>query len=306
VAGIKILAARFLFTPRVWTGKEPYRGDHVTGGLRTAHSDAQGAFEILGVSDVEMYFAAISEEGSSDFAVAPAGSADPAPVTLVVRGQGSLEGRVLLGGAPIGAVTITATPRTPTTMHHTAVTAITGGDGRFVFEKVPEGEVAVTMARDGQAVSQPAVVVRVEAGERARVELAIGGGALSLSVHAKAQPGHRVDSADVALFPGVLDASNGQEMFERAKASQTPRFTTSHPYKAAAFRELRAGTYTVCAVPFTGAPDDRDLAQRAFHHRAKRPAVCKLVTVTAAPAEQQVTIELPSMPALPPVPPGNG
>lgn len=298
IAGAKVLLAPFRFTSLAWTTEE-FAGDNFTAGLHTVTSDDQGRFEIRGLGEAELHLTAMVGKESSPFASVPAGADEPSPLTLTVHRHGSLEGTVTRKGAPVAKVTVTVRPRVRPSTALVHPSAITDERGRFAIDKLSEGEHDATVSSRGAAAIDPPSPLVVTAGQRAQIELRLGGGALSLSVEAKAQRGHRVDAADLALFAGAIKISDGKELFERARSADIPRFTMWSPHQVATFTELRAGTYSLCALPFTGELNDAELVRRAIRAHAKRPAFCKTLTMAETPALQKVELELPSMPTLP-------
>lgn len=270
-------------------------------GVLTATSDARGGFELAGVSiEMPMSLSARSPTGSSSTVSVAAGAAPP-PVTLVLRGHGSLEGVVTKRGKPVPQVNVLVVPgdRSGTGRFQNGPS---GPDGRFLFLQVPEGEIEVSATRGMMAAAPQSIRVTVEAGKRARVTLELEGGELSLSVAVKPQRGHRIDLAEVALFAGEVSVATAQELFVRSRSSAPSRFSLARPSDPTMFHDLDAGRYTLCAAPITSESIDPRERSRAFQHRDKRPAWCQAVTLMAAPAEQRMTIELPSMPPLPPAP----
>ncbi len=303
VAGVRIQASRYPSLPpgSGESGEESVMALQM--GIRVATSDGRGAFELTGIpADEEQFLSAHIAGASSASAQVAAGAGDPPPVTLTLNRFGSVEGVVTKNGKPVKGAIILIMPRKRDGGFAVSGEVTTGADGRFLASKVAAGEMEVQVMRGNLLGNQKTTPITVEAGKRAKVALEATGGDAKLTVEVKAQKGQRVSSADVALFDGAVQIANGEVMLERANQDGAGRFSFWSSYAPTEFPDLQPGAYTLCGVPFTGDMMDRELMQRAFHHRNKRPAICKPVTVTAAPAEQKVTLELPSMPELPPVP----
>lgn len=303
VAGAKVRSSRFPSLPLGPGALEEEDVFDIQMGIQVATSDARGDFELASIpSGEEQFLSAHIAGGSSPHASVAAGAGDPPPLTLVINRYGSVEGVVTKNGKPVKDAVILITPRKRDGTISVSGDLKTGADGRFLAPRVASGEMEVQALRGSMLGIQKPTPITVEAGKRARVALELTGGDATLTVEVKAQKGQRVDSADVALFDGAAQVANGEDMLERANRDGSGRQSFWSRFVPTAFPDLQPGAYTLCGVPFTGDMMDRELMQRAFHHRAKRPAICKPVTVTASPAEQRVTLELPSMPALPPVP----
>lgn len=108
--------------------------------------------------------------------------------------------------------------------------------------------------------------------------------------------------ADVAgallfLFSGAVTFENYAQLSARLfPESQGLARWEGDPSRPARFERVVPGDYTVCTIPLAWSPNDQKLMKRV--HSGDRTSVrvyCAPVHVAAAPEEQTLTVEVPSM-----------
>lgn len=127
-------------------GMGPFLDHELNGqarGIRSAITDASGAFAISGAparSPIETLGAAHPTRGRSAAVRIPDGAGDPPPVTLVLRGVGSIAGTITRAGKPVvGAIIGAGDPE--------IVATISDEAGAFVITNLPAGPIRITVMR---------------------------------------------------------------------------------------------------------------------------------------------------------------
>ena len=266
-------------------------------GLKTATSDASGAFAITGLSQKATNVMADHPNGRSLAVAVPPGTDDPPPVTLSLKGFGSISGVVTQKGKPVGNVNVGVSSKGGGAQ---AVFAEADDQGRFKLAKVPEGPV-VLQAMQQQMMSMKSTTVNavVTAGRETSVKIDIPVGTITLVANVKALPNHKVDAAQVFLFAGAIAPANAKQLadgiFQGGIQGIKLWFGPGKP--APEFEELVAGEYSLCAVPITG--DLMAIQQKAQQHMDLLKVYCRQVKITPAPTKQTVDHAVPSMEPLP-------
>ncbi|MGE0869484.1 MAG: carboxypeptidase regulatory-like domain-containing protein [Kofleriaceae bacterium] len=270
-----------------------------TYGIRVATTDANGAFAIVGVSrNATAVQANHDDRGRSDGVSIPAGSEDPRPVRLVLRGFGSLTGKVTLKGKPQTGATVSYTAKGgPAQMNVTR----TDDRGVYTFAKVPEGtQVVQVMQSQGMSFKSTNASVNVIAGRQAVLDLEIPVGTITLTIVIKAQRDAKVDAAQTFLFSGTVAPQNGKQLLEHiTQGSQGMKLWPGESAPMPAFDGLVPGDYSACSIPVTGDLRDPKLNKRIQKHMDAVKVYCKPVKVMPTPAQQTLVQELPSMSPLP-------
>jgi protocatechuate 3,4-dioxygenase beta subunit len=271
-------------------------------GIRSANTDANGEYSIIGVPTKATRAAAShAEQGASLALDVPAGEEDIRDINFTLKGFGSLAGKVMLKGAPLANTGVSVSPK-----GGTAVMAQTDANGDFVVERVPEGTVVVTVMRskmmEMRTFSSEAQIV---AGQRATSTINLQVGSITAEVQIKALPGAKVDAAQVFMFQGVAAAKTGGDLMKNffGGSSSGPgggmKFWLGKTAPFPTFEELQAGNYSICAVPITGDMSDNTFMMRIQENVETIKVYCKQVTVAPQPATQVFVDELPSMEPLP-------
>jgi len=270
------------------------------GGMRSTVTDEDGRFSIIGIAAKATSVAADHPTAGRSASVAvPEGATDPAPVTLALRGFGSITGKVVQKGKPLSGVSVTHTQKGAGAQ----ISAVqTDDDGVFTMKKVPEGSVTLqAMQQKMMAMKSTTVTVQVTSGNETKVTIDVPVGQVTLTVTPKPAAGAKVDAAQLFLFSGAQVAANGKQLMDAflAGGAQGMELWFGPGKPPVAFRELVPGSYSVCALPITGDMNDQQLMQRINENAAILKVYCKQVKVTPAPVEQTFSVELPSMDPLP-------
>ncbi|MGE0547373.1 MAG: carboxypeptidase regulatory-like domain-containing protein [Kofleriaceae bacterium] len=298
VAGAKVKVGEMLFELEgAGDAMDTYEQN---AGIRSGISDASGAFVIVGIPKNATTAQANHDRGRSEGIAIPAGTEDPPPVTLTLRGFGSITGKVTLKGKPQGGVTVSyAAKGGPAQMN----VSKTDDTGTFTFAKVPEGTHVVQVMQQQQMMSlkSTSTTVTVAAGKSTKVNIEIPVGDITLTVAIKAQPNAKVDSAQVFLFSGTVAFDNAKQLtagFAQGGA-QGMKFWYGGATPMPAFAELVPGNYSACALPVTGDLEDPKLNQRIQKHMDAVKVYCKATKVAASPKQQTLVHEVPGMSPLP-------
>lgn len=298
VAGARVRASEHLFNLEEddASGFINY-GNSGMQGPSTTTTDAKGAFELRGLPASNLQVAAFNASGRSEVVNLPEGEADPAPVTLRLRGLGSVAGTVTVGGKPANGFVVVLSAKDGAGVPSFGKTA---PDGTYLLERIPEGAHEVSAAPSGggggRGNEKPVTVV---AGQRAKIDFALAGGGVTLTTPISALPNQRVDAAQVFLYEGAVTLATGAELHSRREGGAGMAFWFGGGSPMPRFRDLRPGNYSVCALPITGDMRGSKLLDRVMRNAEKMAVTCKPVTVTAAPAEQSFALVLPAMTPLP-------
>ncbi len=298
VAGAKIRVGTMLFTSE---GNEAQMEEFESqGGIRVAVSDQDGRFTIVGVPRQETTaMAAHPERGRSLGTSVPAGTDDVGPVTLTLRGYGSVTGKVTLKGKPLGNATVGWSSKGGGA---SAAFGQTADDGTFTFARVPEGTTVIQAMQTGMmTMKTTAVTVEVTAGRPSTATIEVPVGQNKLTITIKPVAGAQVDAAQVFLFNGTVAYLDGKQLTDAmfGGGAQGMKFWLGKALPMPEFDELVPGTYSACSIPITGSMSDATLMQRIQENIPTLKVYCKQVTVKPAPLAQELTQELPSMDPLP-------
>ena len=269
-------------------------------GIRTAITDQDGEFSIIGISKKSLTAVAEHpERGRSAGTQVPAGTDDPPPVTLRLAGFGSLAGTVTMKGKPQPNVQVSASPKGGGAM---AVIAQTDATGAFLMSKVPEGPTVIqAMKTQMMSMKSTTVAANIVAGRQATIAIDIPVGDVALTVQVKPLAGATVDAAQVFLFEGAIAVANGKELNDRffQGGAQGMKFWFGKDLPMPVFEELVPGGYSACTIPITGDLSDPQFQGRIQANMEALAVYCKQLTVTPAPTQQTVVHEVPAMKPLP-------
>lgn len=271
-------------------------------GMRSGVTDQDGRFTLIGIAKkATSVIADHTTRGRSNAAELPAGTDDPPPVTLTLRGYGTISGKVTSKGQPVGGATITETPKGGGAQVRMVQSE---EDGTFTLTKVSEGTHVVSAMQQGgfgMSLKSTSTTVQVHAGKETKVAIDIPVGTLVLTVQVKPQAGHKVDSAQIFLFRGNATARNAKELTEGFLAGgvQGMKFWFGDGKPAPEFDELVAGDYSICTIPITGDLSDTTFQQRLQEHMEALKVYCKQHKLAPSPQKQAVVHEVPTMAPLP-------
>jgi protocatechuate 3,4-dioxygenase beta subunit len=299
IAGAKIKLAEMLFTGAAGEDDQAESWED-QAGVRSSVSDQDGSFSIQGVPQKSTtVMAEHPDRGRSIAASVPGGTEDPPQMTLVLKGYGSIVGKVTRKGEPQASMAISDSVKGGATQ---ASFAQTGADGTFEMAKVTEGTHVLNAIQPAMmSMKSTTVTVQVTAGKQTVANIDIPVGTITLTVQPKPLPGNTVNAAQVFLIDGTVAVSNAKQlvdgMFQGGMHGMQIWFGPGKPNPE--FDELLAGTYTLCSIPVTGDISDPTLQQRLTEDMQLLKVYCKAVSVVATPDKQTVTQDLPSMTPLP-------
>jgi len=271
-------------------------------GMKSATSDQEGRFVLVGIDKkATSVLADHATKGRSNAIEIPAGTDDPPPITLTLKGFGQIVGKVSLKGKPLSGAAVTATPKGGGAQLQVAQTE---QDGTYTLEKIGEGVVVVSAMQQenlGMSMKTASAEVTVVAGKQAKLDIDIPVGSVTLSVTVKPLPSHKVDSAQIFLMRGVIALKNAKELTDvfLGGAAVGMKFWLGEGKPPADFAELVPGDYSVCSVPITGDLSDPQFQSKLQQNMELLAVHCKQVKVTPAPTTQSFVHELPSMPEMP-------
>ena len=298
VAGAHVKLGEMLFSSG--TGDDESESMDDVSGMRTAVTDQDGAFAILGVPRKPTTVMADHPDRGRSLPMAIAdGTGDPPPIVLALRGYGAIVGKVVQKGEPQGNVTISESSKGGGAA---AAFVQTAADGTFTMPKVPEGtHVIMAMQPQMMSMKSTSATVQVTAGKTTNVTIDIPVGTLQLTVAVKALPGNEVDAAQVFLLNGTVNVANGKQLLDGffQGAMQGMKFWFGEGKPAPEFDELVAGDYSVCTIPITGNLTDPQFMQRIQENMQSLAVYCKPVKVAPSPQQQTFVDAVPAMSPLP-------
>jgi uncharacterized GH25 family protein len=270
-------------------------------GARMATTDQNGDFAIIGIAKTHAFAGAEHpDKGRATPLDVAEGSDDPPPITLQLRGFGTITGKVTSKGEPAGNVMITDTLKG--SLAQVAI-ARTADDGTFTLSKVAEGT-HVLNAMQMQMMSMSgstSATVDVVAGQTVTVAIDIPVGNVTVDVTIKPVSGAKVNSALVYLFRGTVAATTGKQLNEQfgSGGMQSMKVWQGDGSPMPEFEQIVPGSYSVCGIPITGNLMDPAVQQRLQEHDDTLRVYCKPTQVMASPTKQAVELDLPAMMPLP-------
>ncbi|HSS00685.1 MAG TPA: carboxypeptidase regulatory-like domain-containing protein, partial [Kofleriaceae bacterium] len=298
VAGAKVKLGAMLFSSA--DAAEQVEGFESMSGIRSTVTDQNGAFIVVGVPPKATSAMADHPDLGRSLAVPiPEGDADPPPVTLALRGFGSIAGKVTRKGEPVPSVAIGESSKGGGAATQFTQTA---ADGTFTLARVPEGPHVLNVMQPAlMSLKSTSVAVQVTAGKQTTANIEIPVGDVTATIQVKPLPSNKVDAAQVFLFSGQVNITTGKQLVDGMFQStlQGMKFWLGADKPAPEFAELVAGAYSLCAIPITGDMNDRQFIQRVQANTQTLKVICKPARIAASPAAQTLTIELPAMTPLP-------
>jgi uncharacterized GH25 family protein len=300
VAGAKVKTGDMLYS--LQGAEDQMEQLEEMSGIKTDTTDQDGRFTMIGLGKkATNVMAEHATKGRSNAAEIPAGTDDPPPITLALRGFGSITGKVTSQGKPVGGATITDTPKGGGAQVQVVQSE---ADGTFTLTRASEGPHVLSAMQQSMlsmSFKSTSTNVQVAAGKETKVTIDIPVGSITLAVQVKALPSHKVDSAQVFLFRGVVAMHDAKELTEAFLGGgvQGMKFWFGDGKPLPEFEELVPGSYSVCTIPISGDLNDPTFQQRIQEHSQALDVFCKQVKLTASPAKQTVVHEVPSMKPLP-------
>jgi uncharacterized GH25 family protein len=277
------------------------RLDEPDGDQPGSLTDVNGAFTIVGGIDrnsvgvPQLVVGADHPSFGRSLPLAiPPGMQNPPPITLTLLDCGSIVGRVTQNGKPLAGSTIGAGwPEFGA--------AQTDDDGVFVMSRLPAGAVVIRVHASTDIMRSHQSIVQVEPGKRSEIAIDVPVGVIKLAVTVKPKAGAQVPGAMLYLFRGSVAFEDYAQVSVRIfPESQGIARWERDANKPAQFERLVPGDYTVCTMPLAWSPNDEKLMRRLqTRDRTSVKVYCAPVRVAAAPDEQTLAIEVPSMAPLP-------
>lgn len=276
-------------------------------GTKTTTTGDDGTFALSGFNDGDLSIVAEQPTiGRSKALRLPTDMPGQAELTLELQGFGALSGVLRQGGKPAEGVFVSAqSTTTPGAMYNVA----SGPDGMYRFDKLAPDtyKVSATLGMPMMGMKFYSKQVDVPSGKEVTVDLAVEPGTVTLEVTPKPKTG-ALGVASVWLTSGVIAVKTASELSLRMAgagpgASQWVIIRSGEP---AQFKEVAAGQYSACVVPFPAEVRGMSAMGYVERHGDQLPAYCKALNVAATPAtqNQEVGVELP--PYVPDAPPPGG
>jgi protocatechuate 3,4-dioxygenase beta subunit len=298
VSGAKVRVAEFLVKADGAAGQ----ADAIDqlSGVRTAYTDQHGEFSIIGIKKTATNAIAEHPDRGSSMPVAIAeGTDDPPPITLTLRGYGSIAGKATVKGQPVSGLGVSYAIKGAS---GSTAFAQTGDDGSYTLSKVPEGQIVLSAVQQGMMTLRSAsMTVNVVAGKQTIANIDIPKGELSVTITVKAQAGAQVDAAQVFVMAGAAAYANAKQLTDAILqgGAQGMKFWLGKDSPMPTFDELVAGDYSVCTIPITGNLADPQFQQRIQQNLTTLKVYCKAFKLKPSPPKQEVVHEVPAMTPLP-------
>jgi protocatechuate 3,4-dioxygenase beta subunit len=297
--GATVKVGQMLFTSAAVTDSASAFED--MQGIRTTTTDQNGQFSIPGVPEVATVVQAyLGNVGCSLAQPVPAGTDDPPPVSIQLRGFATITGKVTMQGQPQANVAISDALQNGGAQ---ATFVRTAADGTFTLTQTPEGTHVISAMLPGlMSMKSTSQTVTVAAGQTATVLIDIPVGTVTLTVNVAPLPNNEVDAAQVFLLQGTVAIATAKELldgfFQGSLQGMKIWFGVGKPMPT--FDQLVPGNDTVCAIPITGNITDPVFQQQLQANMQGLKVYCSPVVVAAAPTAQSTAVQLPAMLPLPP------
>jgi len=303
VAGATVVLGKQLLGDGTSLASSAMKAFEAQTGVRRTQTDGSGYYAIRGIgSDAELVLAAEHEaHGRSAAAVVKPGTDSPS-IDLRLLGVGGVYGVVRAGGKPASSVQVFTSAEGAMNQNAMVTTA---EDGSYQIDRLAAGSYKVTaMIGAGMGATMASANAQVVAGERARVDIDVQVGTLTLIVNVTPKGEGTIPLMQAILFDGPVSATNGKELQEQmmsaAEGGSSARMAIGAP--PARLEKLMPGRKTVCIVPLSA--DQKEIA-RGQQHPELLKVYCEPVTVAESPSEQTFDLQVPPMEPIPDPPSGG-
>jgi hypothetical protein len=242
------------------------------GGSAGATSDAAGEFAIDNAATGTLFATAMHATGWSDIV-----TVGDTPITLRMRGHGTLAGRATYNGHGESFAIHIATPAKPSV----SIEYESDPDGRFTIASIPPGayHVSIGLAQQitGGVSKTDARDITIEDGKTVQLEIAQVSGTIVV-VSPKLPADYKPETIEYYLFPASAAPPDATNLRARGRAEKVPSllFGGQDALVPTQFHDVAAGSYLVCAEA------DRD---RSF--------ACTPVTVIDGDSVREIEIAFP-------------
>jgi hypothetical protein len=230
----------------------------------------------------------------------PFGDPNEQKLTIALLPFGSMTGTVTEGGRPSeGQIVSVQSTTAPGAMYGVA----SGADGTFRLDRLAPDTYKVSAMvgmNPMRGMGFFSKTVSVTSGKETKVDVTIARGTITLTAM-PTQPGATGITGMGWIASGAVAAANGKDL-QLKLAQQGDGFSDANvflPGQPATFRELSAGSYTVCLLPMPAGLQQQQIFNYAMQHMDEIPAFCKAVTVAAQPTEQAMTVDVVLPPLIP-------
>jgi protocatechuate 3,4-dioxygenase beta subunit len=221
-----------------------------SGPAQETTSDADGRYTLSGFEPGKLVLLAERKGIGRSATISVPAQPPSAHVDLMLQATGSLEGKVTRDGQPFADTVVIATARETTANFF----VMTGPDGRYALDTLAPGPqmVMAFINRRKDAVSR---LITVEPGRRARADLEVKSGPITLTVKVQGSDGQPATATVAAASPPFAVAEGAT--LESARESFAPTEPTSFYVRGGRgsvdVEGLAAGRYQICAAQ-KGAP----------------------------------------------------
>ncbi|MCA9679297.1 MAG: carboxypeptidase regulatory-like domain-containing protein, partial [Myxococcales bacterium] len=302
-------------------GAEVAAGRLLTGGgaelyienesvvAQSTRTDEDGRFTMTGFLPAPITLVAgLDGVGRSASVTIPRGKAS-VEVDLVLIATGGVDGVITRDGQPLADTAVIANPVGATRSNFFVVT---GPDGTFALDQLAAGSYVIYPMIGGGGNRPKDMYVHlidVAAGARTAVTIDATPGPIALTVAARTDAGAPVTVAPVVVTQPVIAAPTMEaladgatlppELLAGGTLTMYIRTIMGAPVEIAG---VALGPHSVCVTPLP-VGDDSSRAMALMDRVDQLPMKCVPYTVTAAPAAQTVTVEVPAAWAAPPATP---
>ncbi len=263
-------------------------------GQQQTLSGQDGSFRFVGLPYKKLVIVAEHEKLGRSLPLA-IDSTTPNPyVELVVKGLGSLFGKVTSDGKPVSGAIVSVGAASGGSQ---ALVVYTDKDGTYHIEKISTGLHKVTatiMSSGGLGAKTQSGQVDILPGEQNSLNLDIPTGQVELTIQIVGVNGAVISAAQVFLLPGQVEITNSGQL-EKIASSGGIMMSFWMPARPAVFQKVIPGDYSICVVPISGDMNDLAFLQKLQEHRSDLLVHCEHFPIEPTPEKQSTTMSTPPM-----------
>ncbi len=292
VAGATVYAGRMIFGNG--TSNSAQFGP-MGRGTKEATTGSDGTFAIAGFGDGDVTIVAEHPSIGRSKGYRLPSDVPGTDLTIALQKFGALSGTLRQGGKPAEGVFVSCQSTTsPGALYSVA----SGPDGSYRFDKLAPDvyKVSATLGMPMTGMRFYSKQIAVPEGKEVSIDLAVEPGTITLGVTVVPHSG-TLGVANVWLATGVIVSKTATDLqLQMAAAGPgASQWVILRNGEPAVFKELVAGAYSACVVPFPAEVKGMAAMSYAERHGDKLPAFCKAIQVLAAPSSQStdVPVDLP-------------